>query len=364
MAWRTIGLGQPEQQAARRTQELLMRTHKRTATAALVGICIVALLSGCASTEPAPTGIAAQTPTAPTTDITEPPGWPPIEPGAEVAPKQVTPQAKPTASQPGAAPTSTAGQPGDMATTEAAPEPEAKNAATANAAPETETVSELVASVEQVRAECESRDGRTELLPDSFLLDAYSCYEITVLEDGWRTCVLSLPYLDVRAATPYEPEYPCGEPGPEWPFAIEEAPADCDSAADWYAVYLESFLGEMTRIVAQAGAPDAAAVQSWLSDLGHRFEQNSRRAQAAQASCAPGEMPGIYLAISEAQDGLDEVYDSVVVSCLADGIHDCTVLAPTLKARCESYPEFVYVLDEFTLADWPLTAGIGCTLLR
>ena len=212
--------------------------------------------------------------------------------------------------------------------------------------------------VESIRAECEAREGLTELLAaDSFY---FACYEVTVLDDGWRTCAYSLPGLEVRAVAPYDPEYyPCGELGPEWPFAIEAAPADCESARDWYTDYLESVVDEMKRVGALA---DAAAVQSWLSDLGHLFEQNGRRAEAAQTSCATGENLGISMALSEAHYSFDEIYANIVVSCLADGIHDCTVLAPTPKVKCEKIdPRFVYVLDEFALAGWPYTAVSGCS---
>ena len=211
--------------------------------------------------------------------------------------------------------------------------------------------------VEATRAECEAREGLTELLAaDSFY---FACYEVTVLDDGWRTCAYSLPSLEVRAVALYDPEYyPCGELGPEWPFAIEAAPADCESARDWHADYLESVVDEMNRVDALA---DASAVQSWLSDLGHLFEQNGRRAEAAQTSCATGENLGISMALSEAHYSFDEIYANIVVSCLADGIHDCTVLAPTPKVKCEKIdPRFVYVLDEFALAGWPHTAVSGC----
>ena len=218
--------------------------------------------------------------------------------------------------------------------------------------------------VEATRAECEAREGLTELLAvDSFSF-YLACYEVTVLDDGWRTCAYSLPSLEVRAVALYDPEYyPCGELGPEWPFAIEEAPADCESARDWYADYLESVINEMNRVVALIETPDAAAVQSWLSDLGHLFEQNGRRAEAAQAACATGDTLGSSLAISKAEREFDEIYRSIVVSCITDGIHDCTVLAPTPKVTCEKIdPRFGYVLDEFALADWPYTAASGCSV--
>ena len=213
--------------------------------------------------------------------------------------------------------------------------------------------------VESLRDECEARAGHTELLP--YDTGFYACYEVTVLDDGWRTCAYSLPSLEVRAVAPYDPEYyPCGELGPEWPFAIEAAPADCESARDWYADYWESVVDEMNRVGALS---DAAAVQSWLSDLGHLFEQNGRRAEAAQAACTTGDTLGSSLAISEAERGFDEIYHNIVVGCLTDGIHDCTVLAPTPKVTCEKRdPRFGYVLDEFALADWPYTAASGCSL--
>ena len=133
--------------------------------------------------------------------------------------------------------------------------------------------------VESIRVECEAREGQTELLP--YDTGYFACYEVTVHKDGWRTCAYSLPSLEVRAVASHNPEhFPCGELGPEWTFAIEDAPSDCESARDWYADYLESVTGEMKRVVALAETPDAAAVQSWLNDLGHLFEQNGRRAES------------------------------------------------------------------------------------
>ena len=220
------------------------------------------------------------------------------------------------------------------------------------------------AAVEEARRECEARNGHTEFLPVD---DRYSCFEITVLDDGWRTCAWSVPYLTVITETT-EPEYPCGTPGPEWPFFVDEAPAECGSAGDWYADYLESVIDEMNRVVALEETPDAASVQAWLSDLGHLFEQNGRRAEAAQASCATGDSLGIFIGIAEARDGLDEGYESVVVGCVTDGIHDCTALAPTAKAECETLdPEFVYLLDSWMLENgllegWPHVAASGCSL--
>ena len=215
--------------------------------------------------------------------------------------------------------------------------------------------------VEAALAECETREGRTELLP--YHSGYFACYEVTVMDNGWRTCAYSLPPLEVRAVAPYNPEhYPCGELGPEWPFAIGAAPSDCEAARDWYADYYRSVIDEMERIVDPAETLNGAAVQLRLSDLGHIFEQNGRRAEAAQASCATGESLGIYLAISEAQNGLDETYKSIVVSCLADGIHDCTALTPTPKAECERNSEHVYVLEQATLDYWPAGSGSGCYL--
>ena len=230
--------------------------------------------------------------------------------------------------------------------------------------------------LEQARAECEARDGHTELLPASSPL--YVCYEVTVLDDGWRICNASDPWLQVRVETPPQSsEFPCGNTAPRWPsdepqveevvieeVVIEEAPTDCKSARDWYADHLESVIDEMNRVVALAETGDPAAVQSWFGDLGHLFEQNGRRAEAAQASCATGENLGIYLAISEARDELNETYKSIVEGCLTDGIHECTALAPTPKAECEWDPEFVYLLDEFALSDWPHTAASGCSLRK
>ena len=220
--------------------------------------------------------------------------------------------------------------------------------------------------LEQARAECESRGGQTELLP---LGDQHICYEVTVLDDGWRLCDLSLPYLAAPSETMHESEYPCGNTGPRSPsdkplfeeVMIEEAPADCESAQDWYADYLES-VAMMNRFVARAVAMDAVSVQAWLSTLGHSFEQNGRRAEAAQASCETSDTLGIYLAIAEARAALDETYKSIVGSCLADGIHDCTALTPTPKEECESDPEFVYVLDALPLENWPHSAASGCSL--
>ena len=59
-----------------------MRTRKLTAIAAFAGLCIVALLPGCASTEPAPTstGAPTTTTTVPSTTTTEPPVAPTTEP--------------------------------------------------------------------------------------------------------------------------------------------------------------------------------------------------------------------------------------------------------------------------------------------
>ena len=222
------------------------------------------------------------------------------------------------------------------------------------------------AAVEEARRECEARNGHTEFLPVD---DRYSCFEITVLDDGWRTCAWSVPYLTVITETT-EPEYPCGTPGPEWPFVVDEAPAECESARDWYADYYRSVIDEMNRVVALVETPDAASVQAWLSDLGHLFEQNGRRAEAAQASCATGDSLGIFIGIAEARDGLDEGYESVVVGCVTDGIHDCTALAPTAKAACETLdPEFVYLLDSWMLENgllegWPHTAASGCVAGR
>ena len=220
------------------------------------------------------------------------------------------------------------------------------------------------AAVEEARRECEARNGHTEFLPVD---DRYSCFEITVLDDGWRTCAWSVPYLTVITETA-EPEYPCGTPGPEWPFFVDEAPSDCEAARDWYADYYRSVIDEMERIVDPAETPNGAAVQLRLSDLGHIFEQNGRRAEAAQASCATGDSLGIAIGIAEARDGLDEGYESVVVGCVTDGIHDCTALAPTAKAECETLdPEFVYLLDSFMLENgwlesWPHVAASGCSL--
>ena len=117
------------------------------------------------------------------------------------------------------------------------------------------------AAVEEARRECEARNGHTEFLPVD---DRYSCFEITVLDDGWRTCAWSVPYLTVITETT-EPEYPCGTPGPEWPFVVDEAPAECESARDWYADYYRSVIDEMNRVVALVETPDAASVQAWLS---------------------------------------------------------------------------------------------------
>ena len=221
--------------------------------------------------------------------------------------------------------------------------------------------------LEQARAECESRSSRTELLP---LGDQHICYKVTVLDDGWRLCDLSLPYLAAPSEPMHESEYPCGNTGPRPPsdetlveeVRIEEAPADCESAQDWYADYLES-VAVMNRFVARVVAMDAASVQAWLGTLGQGFEQNGRRAEAAQAFCETGDTLGIYLAIAEARDELDGTYKSIVVSCLADGIHDCTALTPTPKAECESKgPEFGYVLDALPLENWPHSAASGCSL--
>ena len=220
-------------------------------------------------------------------------------------------------------------------------------------------------AVEEARRECEARNGHTEFLPVD---DRYSCFEITVLDDGWRTCAWSVPYLTVITATT-EPEYPCGAPGPEWPFFVDEAPAACGSARDWYADYLESVADEMNRVVAPVETSDAASVHAWLSDLGHLFEQNGKRAEAAQASCATGDSLGSVIGIAEARDGVDENYGTIVRGCVADGIHDCTALAPTPKAECEALdPEYGYLLDSFMLEngmleDWPYTAASICTLI-
>lgn len=220
------------------------------------------------------------------------------------------------------------------------------------------------AAVEEARRDCESRDGHTEFLPVD---DRYSCFEITVLDDGWRTCAWSVPYLTVITETA-EPEYPCGTPGPEWPFFVDEAPADCESARDWYGDFLESVVNEMNRVVTLAETLDATDVQAWLSDLGHLFEQNGRRAEVAQASCATGDSLGLYLGIDEARGELDETYKSIVEGCVTDGIHDCTALAPTAKAACETLdPEFWYLLDSWMLENewlegWPHSAASGCSL--
>ena len=191
--------------------------------------------------------------------------------------------------------------------------------------------------MEDARAECGAREGHTELLPyDS---GYFACYEITVHQDAWRTCLYSLPYLEIRAVAPYNPEhYPCGELGPEWSFAIEDAPSDCESAQDWYADYLESLLDEMNRFVVLIETPDNAAVQSWLSDLGHLFEQIGRRAEAAHAACATGDTLGIFIAISEAEKEFNVIYYDIAVVCLTAALHDCTALVPTPKAKCESEP--------------------------
>ena len=226
--------------------------------------------------------------------------------------------------------------------------------------------------LDRARAECASRDGHTELLHASG--PVYICYEVTVDYDGWRRCNASEPRLQVRVETPPQSsEHPCGNAGPRWPSneppveeaMIKDALDDCEAARDRYADYYESAIDEMNRVLAQTEAVDAAAVQSWLSDLAHLFEQNSGQAEAAQASCASGDTLGIYLAISEARDGLDEVWKSIVVGCLTDGIHDCTALAPTTKATCEKRdPEFVYVLDALSLDNWPHSAASGCSLRR
>ncbi len=77
---------------------------------------------------------------------------------------------------------------------------------------------------------------------------------------------------------------------------------------------------------------------------------------------------GISLAISEALNDLDEVYGSMVVDCITDGIYDCAVLAPTAKAACEAMsPEFVYLFDAFaldvlTFKGWPGSAPSYCGL--
>ena len=234
--------------------------------------------------------------------------------------------------------------------------------------------------LDRARAECASRDGYTELLPAANL---YICYEVTVEDDGWRLCNASEPWLSVRVETPPESaEYPCGNTGPRWPDyeppvweqMTPEAPSGCEAAQNWYAYYLELVSDELRSLIARAESLDAAAIQSSLSVIGHLFEQNGGGAEAAQDSCQSDETLSIdqvldvHNAISEVRSDFDEVYKSIVVDCVTDGIYDCTALAPTAKATCEAMsPEFVYLLDAFaldvlTFEGWPGSAPSYCSL--
>ncbi len=234
--------------------------------------------------------------------------------------------------------------------------------------------------LDRARAECASRDGQTELLPVSVL---YICYGVTVEDDGWRLCNASQPWLSVRVETPPESaEYPCGNTGPRWPDfeppvwepTTPEAPSGCEAAQNWYANYLELVSDELRSLITRAESLDAVTVQSSLSVLGHLLEQNGGRAEAVQDSCQSDEtlstdqMLGVHIAVSEVRSDFDEVYKSIVVVCVTDGIYDCAALAPTAKATCEAMsPDFVYLLDAFaldvlTFEGWPGTAPSYCSL--
>ena len=85
------------------------------------------------------------------------------------------------------------------------------------------------AAVQQARDTCESRGSDTELLANA---DRYICYEVTVLDDGWRTCDASRPLLAVPSETVNQSKHPCGNAGPRGAVeeaAVEEARRECEA---------------------------------------------------------------------------------------------------------------------------------------
>ena len=211
--------------------------------------------------------------------------------------------------------------------------------------------------LEMARAECEARDGRTELL--AYAGTVFDCFTVTVQSDGWRTCVHSVPTMPVRAEVSYNPKYfPCGEPDSEWAFTIDPVPSGCDAAVDWYIAYARTISDTMRDTMLQT---DVVEVQARLWSLGHLFEQNNRRADATMSECG-GDL-GAALAISETSDGFNEDYRTIIAGCVSDGIHDCTALTPIRKTACERHPDREYLITERTLDNWVPSVGnrSGCT---
>ena len=215
--------------------------------------------------------------------------------------------------------------------------------------------------VDAARAECEGRAGNTELL--AYGPGYLDCYTVTVQSDGWRTCVYNRPSLRVRAVAPYDPDYyPCGVPGPEWPYMIEAGPEDCEAAQDWYTTDYGNAIIDNLRDVRNAVAQfDTDAAR--LAPLGYLFEQNERRADATKDACRGQrgiETVALYIGIADVREEFDVIYGDIVRGCTTAGIHDCTALAPTPKTDCERNPDRVYSLNESALVDWPFTRWRGC----
>ena len=239
-------------------------------------------------------------------------------------------------------------------------------------------------AVTRAQTQCEARDGHTELLRVGA---RHYCYEIAVADDGWRTCSLSEPQLTVRTDEPDEsPSLPCGNTEPRYPVDEVEtaaellrppsavAPAGCEAAVDWYETYLrlteQAALDEATALTSTA--VDAAAITAAYARLGHLFEQGSPRADAVRDSCLEDlgiEAMGTTSLVYETEEEFNEMYRALVRECVALGVVDCGVLAPTAKKSCEGMsPENVYRLDQetldiFFLDGWPQASrAIGCTL--
>lgn len=235
--------------------------------------------------------------------------------------------------------------------------------------------------VEQARAECEAREGHTELLLLAPML--YVCHEITVEDDGWRLCDLSAPALQVRTDEAEVPApWPCGNTRSRyavddaellWPPSVV-APKGCDSALDWLESYLSSVrhaaAAEQAALASDSATADDLAAA--YARLGRLLEQLSPRAEAARGSCIEDlgvDAIAVTTGIHEVEGELNEEYKTLVKGCIAHGGVDCGVLAPTAKESCEGMSsEFVYLLDQetldlFSLDGWPHSArAIGCTL--
>ena len=239
-------------------------------------------------------------------------------------------------------------------------------------------------AVVQAQTQCEARDGHTELLR---LGPLYRCYEITVADDGWRMCSLSEPNLMVRTDEPDEPPgLPCANTKPRYPVDEAEmaaellwppsavAPAGCEAAFDWYKNYFRSIAQAVLdgAVAHTSETADAANITAMYARFGHLFEQSSPRAEAVRDSCLEDlgiEATGATSLIYETEDEFNETYKTLVRECVALGVVDCGVLAPTAKKSCEGMsPEFVYLLDQetldvFSLDGWPQSSrAIGCTL--